>query len=48
MLGQRISTIRRTRLVEDDKGEVGQEEGPVGLTMVQALFRSEIEKVNMV
>jgi len=34
MLGQRISAIGRSRLVEDDKGEVGQKEGPVGLMTV--------------
>src|SRR6266404_7783815 len=48
MLGQRISTIGRSRLVEDDKGGVGQEEGPAGLTTVQPLFRCKIEEVNMV
>src|SRR6266404_6565042 len=48
MLGQRISTIGRSRLVEDDKGVVGQEEGPAGLMTVQPLFRCEIEEVNMV
>jgi len=34
MLGQRICTIGRARFVEDDKGEVGQKEGPAGLMMV--------------
>jgi len=48
MPGQRISTIGRSRFVEDDKGVVGQEEGPVGLTMVQPLLRHKIEEVNMV
>src|SRR6266404_7989304 len=40
--------IGRTRFVEDDKGVVGQEEGPAGLTTVQPLFRCKIEEVNMI
>ncbi len=48
MPGQRISTIGRSRFVQDDKGEAGQEKGPVGLMTVQPLLRCKIEEVNMV
>ena len=40
--------IGRARFVKDDKGEVGQKEGPAGLTTVQPLLRCKIEEVNMV
>jgi len=40
--------IGRPRFVEDDKGVIGQEEGPAGLMTVQPLFRCKIEEVNMV